>query len=118
MSMERKKIWLLRLLYVLFFASISLTVLPAVTVNVHGLFGEVTTSIAVEETGQLAEKRIGYARQSVDRAEHRRQNIAKRRSLVVYLVLLAQITYQRFWNYPIGLPREDTIVTLKVRMDD
>lgn len=117
--MEKKKYWLIRLFYVLFTVSVSLTVLPCGIVNARGQFGEITASAAVENTN-------GPAQRTAQEVRRQRESAAKQQTVQVvrtllfnlWLVILAQILYQRFREYPVRLPRGDTIVTLKVRMDD
>ena len=60
--MGRKKYWILRLFFVLFTMSVSVAVLPCGTINVHGLFGEVTTHVIVEDKEQeiISIKDVGY----------------------------------------------------------
>lgn len=50
--MDKKKYWILRLFFVLFTMSVSVAILPCGIINVHGLFGEVTTYVVVEDIEQ------------------------------------------------------------------
>lgn len=50
--MDKKKYWIIRLFFVLFSMSVSIAILPCGIINVHGLFGEVITSIVVEDKEQ------------------------------------------------------------------
>ena len=50
--MDKKKYWIIRLFFVLFTMSVSVAILPCGIINVHGLFGEVTTYVVVEDKEQ------------------------------------------------------------------
>ena len=50
--MDKKKYWIIRLFFVLFTISVSVAILPCGIINVHGLFGEVTTYVVVEDKEQ------------------------------------------------------------------
>ena len=50
--MDKKKYWIIRLFFVLFSMSVSIAILPCGIINVYGLFGEVITSIVVEDKEQ------------------------------------------------------------------
>lgn len=43
--MDKKKYWIIRLFFVLFTMSVSVAILPCGIINVHSLFGEITTYI-------------------------------------------------------------------------
>ena len=47
--MDKKKYWIIRLFFVLFTISVSVAILPCVIINVHGLFGEVTKFVVVDD---------------------------------------------------------------------
>lgn len=53
--MDKKKYWIIRLFFVLFTISVSVAILPCGIINVHGLFGEVTTYVVVEDKEQEGE---------------------------------------------------------------
>lgn len=108
--MYRKKKVLLRLLLFLFTVSVSVTVIPCGIVNTPGLFGEVRSSTVTEDRG-------------AEKAEASRVSV--KRNLVkgpfyynIWFEIWICIICMIFVRYMIHLPREDTIVTLKVRMDD
>lgn len=106
--MNRKENLLLRLFLMLFTISMSFVVLPGGVVNAHGLLGEVTASVAQEQE-QAAE--IGI-RQQVHRQQVKGCNLFNPwfvfSMVVVWIARRARIC---------RLPREDTIVDLKVRMN-
>ena len=106
--MKREKNWMMRLLILLFSISVSVAIMPCGVVNVYGALGEVYSSITIE-----VEKETQFAKDEVSKAR-------KVKGINVYNVwfLLCVIAlYIAFIEYPIRLPRGDTIVTLKVRMD-
>lgn len=109
--MGRKKYWILRLFFVLFTMSVSVAILPCGTINVHGLFGEVTTHVIVEDKEQdiISIKDVGYKKV---------QTVKGINILNIWFELLITVVYISFCANLIKLPRGDTIVTLKVRMDD
>lgn len=109
--MGRKKYWRLRLFFVLFTMSVSVAVLPCGTINVHGLFGEVTTHVIAEDKEQeiIGIKDVGYKKA---------QTVKGINILNIWFELLITVVCISFCANLIKLPRGDTIVTLKVRMDD
>lgn len=109
--MGRKKYWILRLFFVLFTMAVSVAILPCGTINVHGLFGEVTTHVIVEDKEQdiISIKDVGYKKV---------QTVKGINILNIWFELLITVVYISFCANLIKLPRGDTIVTLKVRMDD
>ena len=109
--MGRNKYWVLRLFFVLFTMSVSAAMLPCGIINVHGLFGEVTTHVIVEDKEQeiINIENAGYEKiQPV-------KGISFFNSWFELLITVACI---RFCANLRKLPQGDTIVTLKVRMDD
>ena len=109
--MGRKKYWILRLFIVLFTISVSVAILPCGIINVHGLFGEVTAHIIVEDNEQeiINIKEVG----------HKKVQTAKGINIFnIWFELLMTVVCISFCADLIKLPRGDTIVTLKVRMDD
>lgn len=50
--MGKKKYWILRLFFLFFAISTAVAVLPYGSIIVHGLFGEVITSIAADNKAQ------------------------------------------------------------------
>ena len=108
--MENKKRWLLRLLILLFSVSVSATVLPSGIANVYGLFGEITSSAVIEEKdSEIVDERQIYELDKKVKGINV-YNI----SFEVWICIICMI----FIAYMIRLPRGDTIVSLKVRMDN
>lgn len=108
--MEKKNRWLIRLFILLFSTSVSVAVLPIGIVNVYGLFGEITASSVTEDKDSeiVNERRIyEFAKQAKGINIY---NICF--EVRVYILCIVFIAYM------IRLPRGDTIVSLKVRMDD
>lgn len=61
--MDKRKYLIIRLFFVLFTMSVSVAVLPSGIINVHGLFGEVTTAAVVEDKDQeIADIKFRYNR--------------------------------------------------------
>ena len=109
--MDKKKYWILRLFFVLFTMSVSVAILPCGIINVHGLFGEVTTYVVVEEIEQEI-----VSIKDVDNIKG--QTVKGINILNIWFELLIIVVCISFCANLIKLPRGDTIVTLKVRMDD
>lgn len=109
--MDKRKYWKIYLFFVLFTISVSVTVLPCVIFFVHGLFGEITTFAITKDEDQ----EIGIAKSRCHENIRQTKGINninswfEIRMSVIYICLLANL---------IRLPRGDTIVTLKVRMDN
>lgn len=59
--MDKKKYWIIRLFFVLFTMSVSVATLPCGIINVHSLFGEITTYICLTtvSTKRLFQKNCG-----------------------------------------------------------
>ncbi len=109
--MEKRKYWASRFFFVLFTMSVSAAVLPCGIVNVHGLFGEVTASVIVEDKDQaIADIKSGYHEKSV---KVKGANIFN-----IWFEVLIAVVCLCFWANLLRLPRGDTIVTWKVRMDN
>lgn len=109
--MDKKKYWILRLFFVLFTMSVSVAILPCGIINVHGLFGEVTTYVVVEDKEQEI-----VSIKDVDNIKV--QTVKGINILNNWFELLIIVVCISFCANLIKLPRGDTIVTLKVRMDD
>ncbi len=109
--MGRKKYWILRLFFVLFTISVSVAILPCEIINIHGLFGEVTTCAIVEDEEQeiISIKDVGHKKV---------QTVKGTNIFNIWFELLITVVCVSFCANFIKLPRGDTIVTLKVRMDD
>ena len=108
--MEKKKRLLLRLFILLFSVSVSATVLPSGIVNVYGLFGEITSSAATEDR----DSEIADERQLYEPAKQVKGINVYNIWFEVWICIICMI----FITYMVRLPRGDTIVSLKVRMDD
>jgi hypothetical protein len=109
--MDKKKYWIIRLFFVLFSMSVSIVILPCGIINVHGLFGEVITSIVVEDKEQEISnlKAIDIEKVQTEKG----LNIFN-----MWFELLITVACISFCANLVKLPRGDTIVTLKVRMDN
>ena len=109
--MDRRKYWRLRLFFVLFTMSVSVAILPCGIINVHGLFGEVTAHVIVEDKEQEI---IG-----IKDVVYKKVQTAKGINILnIWFELLIIVVCIIFCANLFKLPRGDTIVTLKVRMDD
>ena len=109
--MDKKKYWIIRLFFLLFTMSVSVAILPCGIINVHGLFGEVTTYVVVEDKEQEI-----VSIKDVDNIKV--QTVKGINILNIWFELLIIVVCISFCANLIKLPRGDTIVTLKVRMDD
>lgn len=108
--MENKRRWLLRLFILLFSASVSVAVLPGSIVNVYSLFGEIISSCATEDKGSETVE---------ERQAHRPVKQVKGINIYnVWFEVWICIICLIYISYMTGLPGNDTIVSLKVRMDD
>ena len=102
--MKEKKQWLIRLFIILFSVSVSVAVLPCGIINTHGLFGEITSSTITsdDDNSSFQESRV---------LENRKQI----KGINIYNIWFEVLIYIQ---YIFRLPREDTIITFKVRMDN
>lgn len=102
---------MLRLFFLLFAMTVSVAVLPCGIINVHGLFGEVITSTVIEDK----EQKIS----NIESDSHEKVQNAKGVNIFCFwFEILIVVLCIRFWANLVKLPRGDTIVTLKVRMDN
>ncbi len=109
--MDKRKAWIVRFLAALFMISVSVTVLPCGMINVHGLFGEITASTSVEDKDQaIANIKSEYHKKL--------QNVKGINIINIWFELMILMICISFLANLIKLPRGDTIVTLKVRIDD
>lgn len=107
--MNNKRAWIIRLLIILFTVSVSVAIVPCGVVNIYGALGEVYSSVTIE-----AEKETQLVKEEVSKAR-------KEKGINVYnvwFVLCVIVLCIAFVEYSIRLPRGDTIVSLKVRMDN
>ncbi len=109
--MDKKKHWMLRLFFVLFTISVSVTVLPCGIINVYGMFGQITTYAPIEDKEQEIENVKSVCR--------KKEQIEKGKNIfnIFFEILIIAICISFYANLS-KLPRGDTIVTLKVRMDN
>lgn len=106
-----KKYWIIRLFFILFTVSVSVSVLPCGITNVHGVFGEIVTSAVGEDSEQEIV--------NIKSIAHKKVQTAKGANILnVWFEILAAVVCIRFCAKLVKLPRGDTIVTLKVRMDN
>ena len=109
--MDKRKYLIIRLFFVLFTMSVSVAVLPSGIINVHGLFGEVTTAVVVEDEAQeIADIKFRYYEKA--------QKVKGINIINIWFEVLIEAVCISFWANLVRLPRCDTIVTLKVRMDN
>jgi hypothetical protein len=106
----KKKRYFIHLFILLFTCSVSVAVLPSGIINTLGLFGEVKCS-TITQGGGKEKVTVGHTFVNKQRVKGERiYNIWY--ELRVYILCLV-------WElYMLQLPKEDTIVTLKVRMDN
>jgi hypothetical protein len=99
-------------LFLVFFTiSVSVAVLPCGIINVHGLFGEEITSTVVVDKEQEAV--------NIKSTDHKKVQTAKGENIINrWFEILIAIICISFCANLVKLPRGDTIVTLKVRMDN
>jgi hypothetical protein len=108
--MKNKEQWLIRLLILLFTVSVSAAVIPCGTINTIGLFGEVKSSTVTEDKeAEKADVRQIFVKVQQTKGKNI-YNIWY--EIWIYIICMTLIFYM------FQLPRCDTIVTLKVRMDD
>ena len=107
--MKKENQWMRCLFFLLFSISVSVAIVPCGVVNIYGALGEVYSSITIE-----AEKEIQLVKAEAFKTR-------KEKGINVYnvwFVLCVIVLYIAFVDYSIRLPRGDTIVSLKVRMDN
>lgn len=109
--MDKKRHWAIRLFLVFFTISVSVAVIPCGIINIHGLFGEIVTSIAAEDKEQETVHIKSIAHEKV-------QTIKGVNIFNIWFEILMAVVCIRFCINLIKLPRGDTIVTLKIRMDN
>lgn len=108
--MNKRKHWAIRLFLVFFTISVSVAVIPCGIINVHGLFGEIVTSAAAEDKEQETVNIKSIIHEKV-------QAVKGVNIFNVWFEILTAIVCISFCADLIKLPRGETIVTLKVRMD-
>ena len=100
----------MRLFVLLFTVSISVTVIPCNSINVIGLFGEIRSSSVINDN-----KIHGAIEKQVYIKAHKNKGI---NIFNIWYELWYSIVCIIFIMYLSRLPRGDTIITLKVRMDN
>ena len=107
--MQEKKQWMIKLFIILFSVSVSVAVLPCGIINTYGLFGEITSSTLTDD----------------DNSSFQESHVLKNRKQIkginiynIWFEVLICVICLIYTHYVFGLPEEDTIITLKVRMDN
>ena len=109
-SEAAQKILMKKLFIFLFSVSVSITVLPSGLLNTYGLFGEITSSTATrDEDSKISEERQVFE----NRKQVKGVNVYN-----IWFEIWLCIIYMIFSAYMLRLPRGDTIITLKVRMNN
>lgn len=105
-----KKQWIIRLFIILFSISVSVTVLPCGIINTHGLFGEITTSTVTNDKDKscFQESRV---------FENKKQIIGINIYNIWFEIWIC-IICMIFIQYMFRLPRGNSIITFKVRLDN
>ena len=108
--MNYKSQVLLRWFIFLFTVSVSVTAIPCDSIYALGLFGEVKSSTVTEDSCFQEE-----SKKQVYTNSHKYKGI---NIINIWYELWCLIVYMIFILYKDKLPRGDTIITLKVRMDN
>lgn len=108
--MNRKENFLLRLFLIFFTVSVSAAVIPCGIVTAYGLFGEARASVVTED-GRAGAEEAAPAAKSVRAAR-------QARLYPVWSVSDVLILCRIHPACGIQLPGRDTLVALKVRMND
>ena len=108
--MNKRHHFLMRLFILLFTVSVSVTVIPCNSINVIGLFGEIKSSSVINDNKiyEAKEKQV-YIK------SHKNKGI---NIINIWYELRCSIVCMIFIMYLSRLPRGDTIITFKVRMDN
>lgn len=107
------KSFLIKIFLILFTVSVSCTVLPYGYINTYGLFGQVTSVTVLADK----EKSIQNTVREISIKEH---NVKRAKGINIFnawFAISVFIVVMSYIKYRFRLPREDNIVTLKVRMD-
>lgn len=107
--MKRKNHWMMRLFILSFSISISVAIVPCGVVNVYGVLGEIYSSVAIETENETLQVKTEVFKARKEKGI----NIFN-----IWCILWVMVVYISYVEYVIHLPRGDTIVTLKVRMDN
>lgn len=108
--MSRKENFLLRLFLIFFTVSVSVAVIPCGIVTAYGLFGEARASVVTKE-GRAGAEEVAPVVKSVRAARQARLYPARPVADVLILCRIHPACGTR-------LPGRDTLVALKVRMND
>ena len=108
--MKNKKQWIIQLFILLFSVSVSIAVLPNGFIHTYGLFGEITSStVASDEDSKISEEWQVFENRKQVKGVNVYNSWFEIWSCIIYLIFAA---------YILKLPRGDTIITLKVRMNN
>ena len=107
---NNKKNLLIKLFIFLFGLSVSMTVIPCGMVNSYGLFGEMQSVIITEAD------RAG--REEISTVSKKCHNFKGINIYNIWFEIATVIIYLIFVSYKFRLPREETIITLKFRLDN
>lgn len=109
--MNKRHSFLMRLFILLFTVSVSVTIIPCnSSINIIGLFGEIKSSSVINDN-----KIHGAIEKQVYIKSHKNKGI---NIINLWYELRCSIVCMIFIMYLSRLPRGDTIITLKVRMDN
>lgn len=108
--MKDKKHLYIRILIILFSVSVSVTVLPCGIINTYGFFGEISSSTITRDELSTAFQ--------VSHVFERKHQIKGINIYNIWFEVWMYIICMVFIQYMVRLPRGDTIITFKVRMDN
>jgi len=109
--MEGKKRFIVKIFILLFHVSISVSVISCPTICVYGLLGEVKAAGISKDADKTV---IETDSQLIKRAESGKgENIFN-----IMFAIMAITVFTKYKRYSFRLPCSDTIVSLKVRMDN
>ncbi len=109
--MDKRKYWIIQLFLVLFTISVSVAGIPCGIINVHGLFGEIVTSTVAEDQEQETV--------NIKSIDHEKAQTVKGVNIFnIWFEVLIAVVCISFCSNLVRIPRGDTIITFKVRMDN
>ena len=108
--MKENKKWLIRLFIILFSASVSWTVLPCGIINTYGLFGEIISSTIINDENNCSFQE--------SRVFENRKRIKGINIYNIWFDVWICVICMIFIQYRFRLPRKNTIITFKVRIDN
>lgn len=109
--MDKKKTIMIKVIILLFTLSVSSAVIPCNIINVYGLFGELQ-SFTVNDNNEVEISEINTVK-ITQSLRIKGQNVIN-----VWFAVLMLVVFTQALIYSIGLPHQNTVVTLKVRMDN